>query len=669
MAPKPRLAVIPFAGLLFAIAACGWAPPAHALRVTTWNLTFYPTLALSTRQPHFRTVMADLQTDVMVVQELSTLAGADSFLTVLKVAQPKPWGRSFIATTESAIYWDSTKVTVSNVQAYNPPSGPRDVLIAVVKPIGYVSNQAQMRVYSMHFKAGTSCSPLPCDSTVRHNECKEVRTQINNVNTGTVGPNFILGGDSNFYSANEHAYIRLTESQLDNDGRMKDPLLMPGNWNNNSGYAVYHTQCPCNTSGCLGGFSGGGMDDRFDLWLSSYSMQDNEGLDLVPGGYITYGNDGQHFNQNIDEGGFNNAVGLTVASALRQSSDHLPVIVTIQVPAKILAASALDFGTVIEGAATGLNLAVSNPAVAPADELTYSFTAPLGFTAPGGSFAQNAGAPAANHSIAMSTASAGVKSGTLLVATDDPDSLSKPVQLSGRVLRHSAASLDSGSVVPADTLAFTSALIEDYILPFEDLPVRVHNAGFDALQARLSLDGAVITGGEDRFSLVETFTPELLSGAGRTYNVHFDDTGITPDSLYEAVLTFQSADEALPGATPNPDLTVVLTAYLNTTGSSAGRDDDGAPAALHFLPPRPNPLSGSTLFSFELPEDSPVALEVYDLGGRRVASLIDGDRPAGRHQLQWQARDASGARVAAGLYFVQLTTHTRRITHRIAVLP
>jgi hypothetical protein len=54
------------------------------------------------------------------------------------------------------------------------------------------------------------------------------------------------------------------------------------------------------------------------------------GFDVVPGTYGAFGNDGQHFNNDINADGFNNAVGYTVATALRQASDHLPVLMVIR---------------------------------------------------------------------------------------------------------------------------------------------------------------------------------------------------------------------------------------------------------------------------------------------------------------------------------------------------
>ena len=72
--------------------------------MTTWNLLDYPNLSFSARQPQFRTVMSALNTDVMIVQELKTAAGADSFASVLKSAWPaKVWkggASTFLSTTD-----------------------------------------------------------------------------------------------------------------------------------------------------------------------------------------------------------------------------------------------------------------------------------------------------------------------------------------------------------------------------------------------------------------------------------------------------------------------------------------------------------------------------------------------------------------------------------------
>jgi endonuclease/exonuclease/phosphatase family metal-dependent hydrolase len=641
-------------------AALALAPPAHALRVVTWNMFAYPDYNLAARQPYFRTVMANIAADVLIVQELNSDAGRDSFLTnVLNVVEPGQWASSAffalqtVPTSEGgAIFYKPAKVGISLTSQF-ATSGPRDVLLTRVTPVGYANINGTFRVYSIHLKAG---GPATADSTTRRLECTDIR---NTLNLAPANTNFLIGGDTNFYSADEGGYIRLTESQADNDGRGKDPLTMPGNWHVNSTYTPYFSQCPCAT-GC-GSFSGGGLDDRFDLFLSSQVMQNGEGVDVVPGGYFAYGNDGNHFNTDVDGGGFNTAVGLTVATALKNASDHLPVVCTVQVASKIAAESQIDFGTVIAGATANQTLHVTDSATPPADDLDYTLGAPAGFTAPGGPFSALAG-NTNFHTIGMSTASVGTKSGTLAVSTDAPDSLTKNVLLAGKVVGHASPSLDSTVFVSSSTLDLGNVETGG----FRDSTVAVHNRGYNGLQARLSVNSGNITGGGGRFAIVGGFTPSLVSVPGRRYTIHFDDLGATKDSTYEADLTFATSDEPLPGAIALSALAV----HLVARPKPGDVDVPGAGVtALRFYAPRPNPLARETRFAFDLPHEAPVRLEVFDLNGRRVADVVSGVQPAGHHEAPWHAADARGGRLAAGLYFARFVTPGLAESRRLVLLP
>jgi len=84
---------------------------------------------------------------------------------------------------------------------------------------------------------------------------------------------------------------------------------------------------------------------------------------------------------------------------------------------------------------------------------------------------------------------------------------------------------------------------------------------------------------------------------------------------------------------------------------------------LSFAAPRPNPSSSVAAFAFTLPSAGPVRLEIVDVAGRRVALLIDGQRPQGSLRVEWAGRDAAGRLLAPGLYFAHLTTtHGQRTT-------
>jgi len=68
----------------------------------------------------------------------------------------------------------------------------------------------------------------------------------------------------------------------------------------------------------------------------------------------------------------------------------------------------------------------------------------------------------------------------------------------------------------------------------------------------------------------------------------------------------------------------------------------------------PNPFNPSTRISYELPRDTRVTLKVYNLKGEEVRTLVDGHRPAGRYEVEWNAQNNFGARVASGVYLYRL---------------
>jgi flagellar hook assembly protein FlgD len=63
-----------------------------------------------------------------------------------------------------------------------------------------------------------------------------------------------------------------------------------------------------------------------------------------------------------------------------------------------------------------------------------------------------------------------------------------------------------------------------------------------------------------------------------------------------------------------------------------------------------------------------VSLAVHDLAGRKVRSLISGVVAAGERDVTWDLRDAAGARVADGIYFLRLAVDGGTITRRVAVV-
>ncbi len=101
------------------------------------------------------------------------------------------------------------------------------------------------------------------------------------------------------------------------------------------------------------------------------------------------------------------------------------------------------------------------------------------------------------------------------------------------------------------------------------------------------------------------------------------------------------------------------------TGISSGVD--GATSALRFLRLPANPFTASNSFSFALSQSRSVRALVFDVRGRLVDTLIDGELAAGRHQATWEPRSQGAP--AAGLYFVRIDAGDERITARMIYLP
>lgn len=83
---------------------------------------------------------------------------------------------------------------------------------------------------------------------------------------------------------------------------------------------------------------------------------------------------------------------------------------------------------------------------------------------------------------------------------------------------------------------------------------------------------------------------------------------------------------------------------------------------------RPNPFSDGTRVAFSVARAAPVALDIYDLGGRRVRRLLSGTFAAGRFESRWDGRDDRGAELPSGLYHARLRIGSWSATSRLMMV-
>jgi hypothetical protein len=83
---------------------------------------------------------------------------------------------------------------------------------------------------------------------------------------------------------------------------------------------------------------------------------------------------------------------------------------------------------------------------------------------------------------------------------------------------------------------------------------------------------------------------------------------------------------------------------------------------------RPNPFARTTTIVYRLPAPMEVHLGAYDVAGRLVRLLVDGQRQAGEHRVTWDGWGSDGTPLASGVYFYRLRTDQGEETRRLLIL-
>ena len=96
-------------------------------------------------------------------------------------------------------------------------------------------------------------------------------------------------------------------------------------------------------------------------------------------------------------------------------------------------------------------------------------------------------------------------------------------------------------------------------------------------------------------------------------------------------------------------------------------DASATPSILALHGPAPNPARSRTLIAVDLPEGSDVSLEVFDVRGRVVRTLVREHRDAGRHAITWDRRTDAGTLASAGVYYVRMKTSTQTQSARLVL--
>jgi len=115
---------------------------------------------------------------------------------------------------------------------------------------------------------------------------------------------------------------------------------------------------------------------------------------------------------------------------------------------------------------------------------------------------------------------------------------------------------------------------------------------------------------------------------------------------------------------------LAVTGRYSSDFTSIVRDADAKKADTTLLPINfafdqnyPNPFNPATTFKFALPQEAYVTLDIYDILGRKIETLINTNYEAGYHSISWSSKDLS-----SGVYFAKFRAGDFKETRKVVIV-
>ena len=140
----------------------------------------------------------------------------------------------------------------------------------------------------------------------------------------------------------------------------------------------------------------------------------------------------------------------------------------------------------------------------------------------------------------------------------------------------------------------------------------------------------------------------MLQTWGSFITVYFGD--LEADAQTSVVVAFVGGEDADEIIDNSKDASDRWTAGLKVDENSVS-----LPSAFNLKHNYPNPFNPTTTIAFELDRDGRGQLDIFDINGKLIKTLMQGVMLAGQHTVQWDATGMNGQIVSSGVYFYKLT--------------
>lgn len=128
--------------------------------------------------------------------------------------------------------------------------------------------------------------------------------------------------------------------------------------------------------------------------------------------------------------------------------------------------------------------------------------------------------------------------------------------------------------------------------------------------------------------------------------------------LYQRLILPQFTAGSMPPNVPLSQSQIDLIAQWidEGAGNSLSTNDVYMPKEYTLHQNYPNPFNPSTIISFSLDKEEFVSIDIYNMTGKHIISLMNGKKKVGTHNINWSGKDKNDALITSGQYFYQLRT-------------
>jgi len=168
------------------------------------------------------------------------------------------------------------------------------------------------------------------------------------------------------------------------------------------------------------------------------------------------------------------------------------------------------------------------------------------------------------------------------------------------------------------------------------------------------------------YVVLEFSQTALLPGSGAVATLHFTVDGAAPQGYIEIDSTVVGiiSDTRFTLTAADGGLTLVprfIAGGVNVKASTDVEDitpEDQLPTEYNLAQNYPNPFNPTTYIELSLPVSGEVKLEVFNILGQKVRTLLDGEMPAGVHRVAFDGTDGRGRALSSGVYFYRVAAET-----------